>query len=273
MPANAITTYQLAQETGCSTELCKMALERTHNDADEAKYILSVWKGKSNENASNQFGTVCTFYDKDIKSAVVAEMKCDDEIFAGSKEFLNLTAEIVSEIAIYEHPYIHEPDIKKLNDEKKYNISFRSERFIKSSAHSLLTTYTHRNRIGVILETQVENPLLINDKAFKQFSFNCAMHIAAFAPLGVSRNDLPEEQRDTMVKQIEKELMRDGKEMKLWPIVIDGKINKWMEQRSLLDQIFIKSEKDTVNDVRKSLGEQIGTNVVIKRFARIEFGK
>jgi len=274
MAASANVTYSLSDETGFGVELCKLALERTKNDVNEARRCLERWSGQpaAKRASSKILGTVCTYFEKEHDAAAVIEVQCTDELFSSSKEFYELVGEMATEIVQYEHYYCVDPRLPEIEQKHNCNITVKSERFVKSSPLCLLTTYTHRDRVGVIIETEVENVEALNDKVFKAFSFDLALHIAAFQPFAVDKNDIPKSLRQELTSKIEKELSRNGKPLQLWAAVTEGKINKWAEQRSLLNQIFIKSDKDTVLEVKNKITEKLGSDITIKRFKRFELG-
>ena len=116
------------------------------------------------------------------------------------------------------------------------------------------------------------NEEAFNNKQFRLFSFDCALHVAAFDPVAVRPIEIPATLKFDMERQFEKQLMREGKSIHIWQVAVEGKIKKWAEQRSLLNQIFIKSDKDTVDDVRKKLAEKIGSDVRINKFVRFSLG-
>jgi len=270
MVASANITYSLSNETGLAAELCKLALERTKNNVVEARRILERWNGRTNK--TKTFGVVCASLEKEYDACALVEVQCTDELFSNSKEFFELVGSITTEIVQYEHHYVTEPEVSSL--ELKYNcqIAVKSERFTRTGPLCLLTTYTHRDRMGVIVETEVDNEEALNNLLFKTFSFELALHVAAFNPIAVDKGEIPKEMRDELTSRIEKELMKNGKPIQLWSTVTDGKINKWAEQRSLLNQIFIKSDKETVAEIKTHLSEKIGSNITIKRFKRFDLG-
>jgi len=217
----------------------------------------------------NSFGAVRTYFESEFDAAAAVRLTCDDEVFAISPEFSNLLDEMTIEIVRYEEPYCTDPVLTEIEEKQEINFSTDKIRIEKSSPFSLLTTYTHRGKIGVIVETAVKNIEAFNSNAFKVFSFDCALHIAAFNPLGVDKSDMPNELQASIQTLIEKELMQTTKPMNLWPEIIKGKVNKWAEERALLHQIFIKSDKETVQDVCKTIGNKIGSPIEIIKFARL----
>lgn len=278
MSAEASTVYSLSHETGFGAEVCKIALERSKNDVTHARRLLERWNaGKKTPNstddsAPNPHGVVCTYFDKDFDAASVVEVRCTDELYSQSKEFYLLAQEITEEVTMYEEAYTVEPRIPQIEEANKCKITISSGRLVKTNELSLLTTYSHKDNVGVVVETQVDNLEAFNNKQFRLFSFDCALHIAAFDPVAVRAEEIPATLKFDIERQIEKQLMIEGKAMQYWSVAVEGKLNKWAQSRSLLNQIFIKSDKDTVDEVRKKISEKIGSDVRITRFIRFGLG-
>lgn len=272
MATNANATYSLSDETGLGAEICKIALERSKNNIDEARRCLQRW-GNQPTNKSKIHGLVCTYLERAFDAAAVIEVQCTDQVFANSKEFYELVGEIATETVQYEHHYCVDPKLPAIEKKHDCQIIVKSDRIVKTNALCLLTTYTHRDHIGVVVETEVDNADAQNNKLFKEFSFDLALHIAAFNPLSIGSKDIPAELRAELTKNIERELMRSNKPLNLWTSIITGKIDKWAEQRSLMNQVFIKNEKDSVLDIKTRVAEKIGSKITINRFTRFELGK
>lgn len=274
MSASASAAFSIAQETDCSVELCKLALERAHNNRGEAVKILNRWSPRTKNNDDTTIsGVVCTYYDDDVKAASIIEARCSDKLLISSKEFLSLVSEWAFEVACYEQPYISEPAKGDLEQKTNSTITFNSCRIVKGSDLSLLTTYSHKDKIGVIVETVVDKEEAFTNKLFRMFSFEIAMHIAAFNPISVRQEDIPVHVKNELIKNLEKQLIKENKALSLWPIIIDGKISKWSEQNSLINQIFIKSDSEKVEEVRKAISQKIDANIEIRQFVRFELGK
>lgn len=273
MSVDAMLAYTLARQTGFGAELCKFALERAKNDVELALKLLKRWGGsKVSNNSTKLFGAVCTYFEAEHSAATAVEMTCSDELFAKSRKFYELVGQTASEIVSWGEAYVAEPEIKDIEKERNITINIKSARFERSNPLCLLTTYTHRDSIAVVLETEVKSKEAFDNRQFRLFSFDLAMHIAAFSPLSLNRDDIPGDIKHEVQVQIEKQLAQDGKDVKFWAVASEGKLNKWAEQRTLFNQIFAKSDKDSVDDVRKKVGEKIGSEVTIKRFARFAVG-
>jgi elongation factor Ts len=275
MAVDATLAYTLSKQSGLGAEICKLALERTKNDVESAIKLLKRWCGTATtastaNNPAQNFGVVCTYLKEDI--AVVVEVKCSDELFSQSKPFYEMAAQVASETIEWGDHYSAREEIKELEKQHNLQITVRSMQFDRSTPLSLLTTYTHQDTIGVMVETEVATPEAFSDRQFKLFSFDLAMHIAAFRPLCVSVNDIPADMKREAQVQIEKQLAHEGKDMQFWAVASEGKMERWTKQRSLLNQIFIKSDRESVEEVRKQVSEKIGSEITIKRFARLALG-
>lgn len=273
MSVDANIAYSLSRETGVGAELCKMALERSKNDIQAAIRCLERWNCyKKGQSAQTSFGLVCSYFEREHNAAAIVQVNCSDELFSKTREFYELTGLITTEIVNHTHPYTAEYQVADLEKRHNCKINVKSFRFEKTGDFSLLTTYNHRDTTGVIIETEVLNKEAFENKQFKLFSFDCALHITAFNPIAISKTDIPIDLKFEMQANIEKQLAREGKDMRYWAIAAEGKLNKWAEQRSLLTQIFIKSDKDTVEDIKNKISEKIGSEITIKRFARFTVG-
>lgn len=271
MSVEASVVYALANETGQCIDICKVALERSKNDTTAARLLLQKWhNSKSSNSTKNEFGIVRTYFDKDHNSAAVVKVSCTNELVSSSKEFIELANAITSESVCYDRLLLTEEPIKKLEQAYNCSIIVDKTRFARKNKFSLLTTHTHRGMIGSMVEIEVDNEEAFNNKLFRTFSFDCAMHVTAFNPLGVNKEHIPTDIRHQVIRQIEKELARENKDIRYWPTAIEGKLNKWAERRFLLTQIFIRSEAMTLDDVRKNIINSIGSDIRINRIARLQ---
>lgn len=272
--ANAV--FMLSKETGLGTELCKLALERAQNNSELARSKLEHWlnpekrHSKTDTTPSNAklHSVVSTFFAPNHSTAAVVDVSCTDGDLTKSDKFYDLVSGINSEIAMIGEIHYGSETIKSLEKEYNCKINVSSARLFKSNQFSLLTTYSHKGKIGVIVETEVDNEQAFYDKQFRIFSFDCALHIAAYDPVALSKDKIADDVSHNIKRQIEKDLVKEGKPMKHWEAAIEGKFTSWAERRSLLTQIFIKSDKTTVNEMRAIIGNCVGSDIKITRFVR-----
>jgi len=108
---------------------------------------------------------------------------------------------------------------------------------------------------------------------FKELVHNIALHIAASAPIYVSREDIPKEIIETEKEIYRKQALNEGKPESVAEKIADGKLKKYYEENCLLDQPYVKDNDKTVGDLVREAILKIGENIVIRRFVRFVLGE
>ncbi len=132
--------------------------------------------------------------------------------------------------------------------------------------------YVHAGgKIAVLTEVLCETDFVARNEEFQTLLKDLCMHIAAAAPEYLSREDIPEE-----VLEQERNIAREqvtGKPENVVEKIVEGKIDKWCEERVLLDQKFVKDDKLSVSQVIKQKAGKLGENLQLTRFIRWELGQ
>jgi elongation factor Ts len=135
-------------------------------------------------------------------------------------------------------------------------------------------TYVHSNgKIGVLVEVDCETDFVAKNDAFVAFAKDLALHIAAAAPLAVSDEDAPADEREAEVR-VATEKAADKPE-NIREKIVAGSVNKWLDGVVLLRQKHVNEDKyggATIEEIRAKLASDTGENVVIRRFARFHIG-
>jgi len=135
-------------------------------------------------------------------------------------------------------------------------------------------TYVHSNgKIGVLVEVDCETDFVAKNDAFIAFARDLALHIAAAAPVAVSDEEVPAEEREAEVR-VATEKAADRPE-NVRANIVEGSVNKWLDGVVLLRQKHVNEDKyggATIEDIRAKLASDTGENVVIRRFARFQIG-
>lgn len=144
----------------------------------------------------------------------------------------------------------------------------KSVREIKSG---LIETYIHGNgKIGVIMELGCETDFVAKNQEFKDLAHDIAMHIAATNPKYLKTEDVPDEVIKAEKDIYHEQLKNSGKPDNIFEQIVEGKIKKYSEERSLLSQPFIKNPDITIEGLLRDKILKIGENIQIRRFARYE---
>jgi elongation factor Ts len=138
----------------------------------------------------------------------------------------------------------------------------------------VVQSYIHAgNKIGVLVEVDCETDFVARNDAFVEFARDLALHIAAAAPIAVSDEDVPAEDRERE-ERIAVEQAADRPE-NVRERIVQGKLDKWLDDVVLLRQKHVNEDKHggkTIEELRAQLASETGENVVIRRFSRFAVG-
>jgi elongation factor Ts len=142
------------------------------------------------------------------------------------------------------------------------------------ASEGVVQSYIHAgNKIGVLVEVDCETDFVARNDNFVEFARDLALHIAAAAPLAVTDEDVPAEDREREGR-IAVEQAADRPE-NVRDRIVQGKLDKWLDDVVLLRQKHVNEDKHggkTIEELRAELASETGENVVIRRFARFSVG-
>ncbi len=156
---------------------------------------------------------------------------------------------------------------------RKKGLATALKRAGRETSEGLIHSYIHTGgKIGVLVEVNCETDFVAKTDEFKKFVKDLAMHIAASKPLGIRREDIPEQ-----VIQREEEIYRaqaveTGKREKILDKIIQGKMEKFYKESCLLDQQYIKDPDITTQDLIHDIITKTGENITVRRFVRYQLG-
>jgi elongation factor Ts len=138
----------------------------------------------------------------------------------------------------------------------------------------VVQSYIHAgNKIGVLVEVNCQTDFVARNEKFVEFGRDLALHIAAAAPLAVSEEGIPAEDREREAR-IATEQAADRPE-NVRDRIVQGKLDKWLDEVVLLRQKHVNEDKHggkTIQDLLTELAAETRENIVIRRFARFSVG-
>ena len=143
----------------------------------------------------------------------------------------------------------------------------------RSTGQGIIGSYIHSTgKIGVMVEIKCETDFVARTDAFQEFAKNIAMQIAATAPLALDALSI-----DPALVEREREVYRqkareEGKPEAIVEKIAEGAVKKYYKEVCLLEQLFIKDDKKTVQDLLNEAIATIGENMAIGRFVRMQLG-
>jgi elongation factor Ts len=136
-------------------------------------------------------------------------------------------------------------------------------------------TYIHSNaKVGVLVEVDCETDFVARNDDFIAFARDVALHIAATAPLYLTREEVPPAEVEAELKVYEQEAADKPENVRAR--IAEGKLNKWYESVVLLDQPHVNGDRHegkTIKQLRDEIAATTGENVIIRRFVRFAVGQ
>lgn len=146
----------------------------------------------------------------------------------------------------------------------------KSERTAKEG---LVTSYIHAGgKIGVLVEVNSETDFVARNPKFHELSREIALHIAGMNPTYLDRASVPEDVVNA-AKQEFRDAVPAGKPPEVAEKIVDGKLNKWFEERCLIDQPFVKDDAMTVGELINAAIGTLGEKIQVRRFVRYTLGE
>ena len=144
----------------------------------------------------------------------------------------------------------------------------------RATAEGLVVSYIHPgNRIGVLLEVNCETDFVARTDEFQEFARDIAMQVAAASPLAVTRDGIPKELLEGEREVYRSQALEEKKPENVVDKIVEGRVEKFVAENSLLDQVYIKDNDKKVGDVVKETIVKLGENIQVARFSRFQLGQ
>jgi elongation factor Ts len=147
----------------------------------------------------------------------------------------------------------------------------------RTAGEGTVATYIHAGgQIGALVEVDCETDFVARTDEFQAFAREVAMHVAASNPQYVSKEDVDDEAREAELRVLREQAAAEGMPENVQEKIVEGRLNKWLEEIVLLDQKHVnedKHESKTIGELRAQLAANTGENVVVRRFARFQVGE
>jgi elongation factor Ts len=252
---------ELRAKTDAPMMECKKALIEAEGDAVRAEEILRVKLGGKASKAASRItaeGVIAAYIANGVGALV--EVNCETDFVTKNDEFLalaNACAKLVAEKnpADIEALIALPLDGKTVEEQRAAligrigeNMSIR--RFKRFETAAQLTSYLHGTRIGVMVEF---------DGADEQVGKDVAMHVAAMKPVSLSAEEVPVELIEKERSVASLKAAESGKPAEIVTKMVDGSVQKFLKEVSLLNQTFVKNDKQTVEQMLKVANTTVKT--------------
>ena len=173
--------------------------------------------------------------------------------------------------ALTEAEGVFDKAVDILQIKKKASVAKKASRI---AAEGLVHAYVHMGgKIGVLCEVNCETDFVARTEKFQTFVNDVCLHIAAMNPTVVSKDEFPADQVEHQKTIFVAQVIEEGKPAALAEKIVAGKLNKWIQESTLLDQTFVKHPDKTVGDYLAETTGDIGEKISIRRFTRFVLGE
>ena len=248
MAITAAQVKELREKTGAGIMDAKKALTETDGDMEKAMELLRQKGIASADKKMSRIaaeGLVASFIDGNVGAMI--EVNCETDFVAKNPEFGELALNLAKQVAAKNPADVDallastcECCGMKVEDKIKEKIAKIGEkitvrRFVRVEGNP--ATYIHNGKIGVLLNT---------DKADETVQKDVCLHIASSAPEFVSRKEIPQSviDEETRIEMGKEDLAKKPENIRAK--IVEGRVNKLMAQKCLLEQPFIKNPDETV---------------------------
>src|SRR5665647_532912 len=257
---------ELRERTDAPMMDCKKALSEAEGDMTRAEEILRVRFGNRASKAAGRVsaeGMVGINVSADGKLGAMVEVNCETDFVAKNDDFLALTRNLAELIAKQAPADVAALSSLKIGDSSvEYvrtqlvgkigeNVSVR--RFMRVPAKGKLASYVHGGKIGVLVDLVGGDETLAKD---------IAMHIAAAKPKSLDASGVDASLIDAERRVAIEKAKEAGKPEAMLEKIADGTVQKFLKEVTLMNQPFVKDDKQTIEQLLKSKGASVASFVM-----------
>ncbi len=157
---------------------------------------------------------------------------------------------------------------------REKGLSTAAKRATREASEGLLELYDHGNgRVGVMVEVNCETDFVARSEAFRKFTHEIALQIAAASPQWVKEDDVPQEVLDREEEIARNRAIKEGKPEQILDRIVEGRVNKFKDDTVLMRQTYIRDDDLSIEKLLHGTIAAIGENIIIRRFVRWEVGE
>lgn len=264
---------ELRERTGAGMMDCKKALTQTDGNIDAAiDYLRENGIAKAAKKADRIAAEGLSYIEVKGNKAVILEINSETDFVAKNEKFVALVKNVAEAILAAEPATLEEAlqveaqggTVEAVINEGIATIgeklSLRRFEVVTKSDADAFGAYSHMGgRIGVLT--------LVEGSTDKEAAKDVAMHIAALAPKYLDESEVPADVLEHEKKVLTEQALNEGKPANIVEKMIVGRINKFLEEITVVNQKFVKDDSFTVEKFLASKGGKLA------KFVRYEVGE
>ena len=285
----------LRQRTGAGMMDCKKALEETAGDVDKAVEYLrkkGIAKAEKRADRAASEGQIVALVSDDAKTGAIVELNSETDFVARNEEFGALAQAVATQLfgdaafdgivtMANEGEFMAKPwhkdttksvaeAVKEASAKTGENVVLR--RYARFKTDGVIGSYVHHNgRVAVLVDIVGGS-----GAAVVAVAKSVAEHIAAGVPkvpLGVNREEIAADIVDRERRIYEEQARTAGKPEAMIGKIVDGQVNKFYADNTLLDQPWVRDDSKTIRQLVDEASRASGSTLTVRRFARFQMGE
>lgn len=282
MEISAKTVKELRDRTQVGMMDCKKALQECEGDLEKATDWLrqkGLSKAAKRADRATSEGVVASQASPDNKFAVLVEVMCETDFVSRGEQFQAFAKSVVQKV-YDKKPADHDALMALVGDDLNNQIATTGENMsvgrhavMEVKGNGVIGVYVHATgKIGVMVDLSCDNAATAVKPEFLELAKNIAMQVAAASPSALDSASLDPELVAREREVHRQKTLDEGKPAAMVDKIVDGRIKKFYQEVCLLDQAYIRDDKQTITDVVNACGKQIGDKISVKGFVRLQLG-
>ena len=285
----AAIVKELRDKTSAPMMDCKKVLSETNGDIEASIKLLRgrgiMKSAKMSDRAANE-GVITARVNSDATSGILLEVNCETDFVSKNESFQAFVGEIAdalaassaadleSALAVQISGQSLEDTVKAKVGEVGENLQFRKYVRYDAAPGGVVASYIHLGgKVGVLIEVGATKPESKGTDSFKELIKDLTLHIAACAPKGLSREDIPQSVVDNELDIFRTRLEAEGKPANIIENILKGQIGKFFAESCFLEQGFVKDSDIKVSALLEAKGKELGDTLTVTRFVRFGLGE
>ncbi|MDE3172251.1 MAG: translation elongation factor Ts [Gemmatimonadota bacterium] len=163
---------------------------------------------------------------------------------------------------------------KAVENLRKRGVARAEKRAGRTTSEGIIGHYIHHNgKVATLVELNCETDFVARTDDFKDLARYVAEHVAAAAPLAVDKDGIAADKIDVERRIAEEQTRASGKPEAMIAKIVDGKMEAFFKEVTLLSQPWVREPKKTIGDLVKEVSAKTGENIQVKRFVRFQLGE
>ncbi len=280
---------ELREKTNAGMMDCKKVLTETNGDIEASIKLLrerGIMKSSKMADRSAKEGVITARVNADADSGLLLELNCETDFVSKNENFqafvgsladtlaASSAADLTAALAVKHGEQTIDDTVKAKVGEVGENLQFRKYVRFDAASGGVVASYIHLGgKVGVLIEVGTTKPESKGTATFKELIKDLTLHIAACAPKGLSREDIPQSVVDNELDIFRVRLEAEGKPANIIENILKGQIGKFFAESCFLEQGFVKDSDIKISALLEAKGKELGDTLTVTRFVRFGLGE